>query len=349
MHTPTRTRPQHAHRHAPTRTDTNSSYNKHNQTHNKHNKNKNKLKKMASVESTVKTNASKAKEAKKRDREEPQGAAVQAGEKKAKTDEAGKTTYKPGFKNSGAPRRPKTTTERMRDYMKHKGITVALVDAIEKNEDIYRFYQQALQDYGKEYCQFKVEQGKYFEKIKKKEEEKRKKVQAADEKKSKSETIQDLQDCIPRFSELLAEENMRYHNLQREYEKVQQEMEDLERDVDGVYGGKGNDDEAVYNEKQLEITRRKDALRTSMGGCLMVIESLQKLHDDFLKDYESIVEKKSKSDTLEYETFYCNGEDCDNTIDCSSLQHAYEKGWLEVDHAHYCNKCAYDEIKKKDH
>jgi len=241
--------------------------------------------------STLKTNASKAKEAKKRDREEPQGA-VQAGEKKAKTDEAGKTTYKPGFKNSGAPRRPKTTTERMRDYMKHKGITGDLVDAIEKREDIYRSYEQALQDYGNEYRQFKVEQRKYFEKIKKKEEEKRKKVQAADEKKSKSETIQDLQDCIPRFSELLAEENMRYHNLQREYEKVQQEMEDLERDVDGVYGGKGNDDEAVYNEKQLEITRRKDALVTSMGGCLMVIERLQKTHDDFLKDYDDARKKQ---------------------------------------------------------
>ena len=115
------------------------------------------------------------------------------------------------------------------------------------------------------------------------------------EKKSKSETIQDLQDCIPRFSELLAEENMRYNNLQREYEKVQQEMEDLERDVDGVYGGKGNDDEAVYNEKQLEITRRKDALVTSMGGCLMVIERLQKTHDDFLKDYDD-ARKKQRED-----------------------------------------------------
>ena len=120
---------------------------------------------MAPVEST-KTNASKAGASKKRDREEePQGA---AGEKKAKTGEAGKTTYKPGFKKSGAPRRPKTTCERMRDNMKHKGITGDLVDAIEKREDIYRSYEQALQDYGNEYRQFKVEQRKYLEKKKKK-------------------------------------------------------------------------------------------------------------------------------------------------------------------------------------
>ena len=129
---------------------------------------------MATVKTTSKTNASKAKEAKKRDREEAaEGAAPQAGEKKArigekkaKTGEAG-NIYKPGFKKSGAPRRPKTTCERMRDNMKHKGITGDLVDAIEKREDIYRSYEQALQDYGNEYRQFKVEQRKYLEKKKK--------------------------------------------------------------------------------------------------------------------------------------------------------------------------------------
>ena len=60
------------------------------------------------------------------------------------------------------------------------------------------------------------------------------------------------------------------------------------------------------------------------------------------------VEKKSKSETLEYETFYCNGEDCDNTIDCLSLQDAYNQGWCEADYAYYCDRCAYDEIKRND-
>ena len=112
-------------------------------------------------------------------------------------------------------------------------------------------------------------------------------------KKSKSKTIQsktieDLQDCRRRFRELLMEEKMRYNNLQRQYETCQQKMEDLDRDWDGVYGE--NDDEAVYNEKELEIIRRKRKLVTTMSGCLEVIESLQNCYDDAVMKYEDMVD-----------------------------------------------------------
>ena len=94
QHDPTR---EHEHRHTHKQKHTSKHKTKHKQTQNKTQTNS---KKMATVKTTSKTNASKAEFEvnKKRDREEAQGAAPQAGEKKAKTSEKAGEKAKTGEK-----------------------------------------------------------------------------------------------------------------------------------------------------------------------------------------------------------------------------------------------------------